>query len=118
MRLLLFLPFLLGTFNSYSQQVDFYLTPSISKEIVEKNGGYIKEFLQKETGVQINLVVPSGYDAVVEAFGKANPCFAIMGSLSYVDANKKYQAMVKLRTVRYGRAVYQGMIVVSANSNI
>ena len=118
MRFLVLLLFILATLKSYSQQVDFYLTPSISNEILEKNGGYIKAFLEKETGVSINLIIPPDYDTVVEAFGKPNPCFAIMSSLSYVHANKKHQAMVKLRTVRYGRAVYQGMIVVNANSKI
>ncbi|MEJ1242063.1 phosphate/phosphite/phosphonate ABC transporter substrate-binding protein [Chryseolinea sp. T2] len=118
MRFLFLLPFFLAVTNVLAQEVDFYLTPSISNQVLEKNGSYIKEFLGKETGVTINLIIPSSYDELVDGFGKPNPCFAIMSSLSYVHANKKHEAVVKLRTVRYGRSVYQGMIVVSANSNV
>ncbi len=118
MRVSFFLAVVFFALQGYAQQVDFYLTPSISNQILEKNGNYIKAFLEKETGVTINLIIPADYDDLVGAFGKANPCFAIMSSLSYVHANKKHQAMVKLRTVRYGRSVYQGMIVVNANSKI
>lgn len=115
--------FLLLTFISVAiagvaQQIDFYLTPSVSTDVIQKNGTYIKEFLEKETGMTINLLIPSNYDEMVDAFGKVNPCFAIMSSQSYVLANQKHQATVKLRTVRYGRSVYQGMIIVKANSNI
>lgn len=118
MRFSLWLAFLFLAFQSGAQQVDFYLTPSISSQVLEKNGTYIKEFLEKETGITINLTIPSSYDDMVDAFGKPNPCFAIMSSLSYVHANKKHEAIVKLRTVRYGRSVYQGMIVVSAASAV
>lgn len=118
MRLLLLLACVSVAVQGVAQQIDFYLTPSVSIDVIQKNGSYIKEFLEKETGMTINLVIPADYDEMVDAFGKPNPCFGIMSSQSYVLANQKYQATVKLRTVRYGRSVYQGMIVVKANSNI
>jgi phosphonate transport system substrate-binding protein len=116
MRFLPVLVLLLTATCALAQEVDFYLTPSISNQVLEKNGTYIKSFLEKETGVTINLIIPSSYDDMVDGFGKPTPCFAIMSGLSYVHANKKHEAVVKLRTVRYGRSVYQGMIVVSSAS--
>lgn len=118
MRFFSFLPLFFAISTSLAQQVDFYLTPSISSQVLQKNGVYIKQFLEKETGITINLTIPASYDEMVDAFGKPNPCFAIMSSLSYVHANKKHEAVVKLRTVRYGRSVYQGMIVVAAGSSV
>lgn len=118
MRFFLILALFFSIGTSLAQQVDFYLTPSISSQVLEKNGVYIKQFLEKETGVTINLSIPASYDEMVDAFGKPKPCFAIMSSLSYVHANKKHEAVVKLRTVRYGRSVYQGMIVVGAGSSV
>lgn len=118
MRFFLFQALLVLSTCTWAQDVDFYLTPSISAQVLEKNGKYIKDFLEKQTGVTVNLIIPPSYDDMVEAFGKTKPCFAIMSSLSYVHANRKHEAMVKLRTVRYGRSVYQGMIVVGANSGV
>lgn len=96
--------------------VDFYLTPSISKETIAKHGAFISSYLKKETGLEIMLYVPKDYDELVEQFGKDKPCFGMMSSQSYVVANKKYGAQVKLRAVRFGHSVYYGMIVVNSAS--
>jgi phosphonate transport system substrate-binding protein len=98
--------------------INFYLTPSISTTILNVNGKYIEEFLEKETGLNISLSIPENYDALVENFGAPEPCFAIMNSQSYVIANKKYGALVKLRTVRFGHSVYYGMLITNVTSGI
>ena len=101
-----------------SATVDFYLTPSVSESIIQKNGSVIRDFLQKETGINIRFTIPESYDAMVENFGSAVPCFALMSGQSYIKANEKYGAIVKLRAVRFGHSVYYGMIVTRATSGI
>ncbi len=106
------------SFAQQKESINFYLTPSVSIDILNKNGGYVKSFLEKETGLSINLVIPVSYDEMVEHFGSRSECFAIMNGQSYVLAHKKYGAEVKLRTVRFGHSTYYGMIITRASSNI
>ncbi len=101
-----------------SQTVNFYLTPSLSKEVLAKQGDAIKRFMEAETGLTIKLVLPGTYDELVNSFGDGKQNFAIMSSQSYVLANKKYGATVKLRTIRYGQSVYYGQIITKATSGI
>jgi phosphonate transport system substrate-binding protein len=101
-----------------TQIINFYLTPSLSAELLDKKGTFIKDFLEKETGLSIKMIIPGSYDALVDHFNSTTPCFAMMSSQSYVLANQKYGAMVKLRTVRFGHSVYYGMIITRAASGI
>jgi phosphonate transport system substrate-binding protein len=106
------------TSTAQQQSINFYLTPSLSAELLDKKGSFIKDFLEKETGLSISLMIPNSYDELVEQFNSKIPCFAMMSSQSYVLANQKYGAQVKLRTVRFGHSVYYGMIIVKSTSNI
>jgi phosphonate transport system substrate-binding protein len=101
-----------------TETINFYLTPSLSGELLDKKGAFIKDFLEKETGLSIKMIIPVSYDALVDHFNSPVPCFAMMSSQSYVLANEKYGAMVKLRTVRFGHSVYYGMIITRASAGI
>jgi phosphonate transport system substrate-binding protein len=101
-----------------AEAINFYLTPSISTDLLNKNGAFIKDYLEKETGLEIRMTIPSSYDEMVDYFGTSKSCFAIMSSQSYVLANKKHGAVVKLRTVRFGHSVYYGQILTRASSGI
>lgn len=101
-----------------TESIFFYLTPSISAESMNKSGTYIKQFLEKETGLTINLVIPATYDDLVGRFGRNESCFSIMSSQSYVLAHQKHGAQVKLRSIRYGQSVYYGQIICRAGSGI
>lgn len=100
------------------QSINFYLTPSLSSELLDRKGSFIKDFLEKETGLSISLMIPKSYDELVDQFNSKIPCFAMMSSQSYVLANQKYGAQVKLRTVRFGHSVYYGMIIAKSSSSI
>ncbi|MBL0742678.1 phosphate/phosphite/phosphonate ABC transporter substrate-binding protein [Chryseolinea lacunae] len=96
----------------------FYLTPSVSVESMDKSANFIKDFLEKETGLTIKLGVPPSYENLVDKFGNPEPCFSIMSSQSYVLAHQKHGALVKLRSLRYGASVYYGQIICRAGSGI
>lgn len=113
--------FLMLAFSLQAQQtepISFYLTPSVSAEILKSKGTFIKDFLEKETGLSIVMKIPASYDELVGHFGSPKACFGIMSSQSYVLANQKHGAEVKLRTVRFGHSVYFGMIITRASSGI
>jgi phosphonate transport system substrate-binding protein len=101
-----------------AETINFYLTPSLSADLLDKKGAFIKDFLERETGLSIKMIIPSSYDALVDHFSSPTPCFAMMSSQSYVLAHQKYGALVKLRTVRFGHSVYYGMIIARAGSGI
>jgi phosphonate transport system substrate-binding protein len=101
-----------------SKIVKFYLTPSNTQEVLNKSGEQMKELLEKETGLQIELETPRSHEDLVAKFGEGKPCFGFLNSHSYVVANKKYGASAKLRIVRYGTGLYYGMIVTRSTSGI
>ena len=121
LSVLLFLLLVCFNSNVFSQTpavVNFYLTPSLSIESLDKSGKYITDFLKNETGFEIKLIIPKSYDELVDNFRLPTPCFSIMSSQSYVLAHQKHGAMVKLRSVRYGQSVYYGQIIALASSGI
>ncbi len=121
LRVALFVSLCLVTpcvFAQKTNTVNFYLTPSLSIESLDKSGAFITGFLEKETGFNIELVIPKSYDELVDNFGLPSPCFSIMSSQSYVLAHERHGAMVKLRSVRYGQSVYFGQIICRAASGI
>jgi phosphonate transport system substrate-binding protein len=115
---LLFLLIAVSVQAQKNESIDFYLTPSVSVELLKSKGTFIKTFLEKETGLTIVMKIPSSYDELVDKFGAPNACFGIMSSQSYILANQKYGAEVKLRTVRFGHSIYYGMIIARASSDI
>lgn len=120
-RILLCLLLFCNVLSARAQQantVNFFLTPSISAELLNSKGGYVKDFLEKETGLSIQVRIPKSYDDLVNTFGLQPKCFGMMTGQSYVLANSKFGALVKLRTIRFGHATYQGMIITHASSGI
>lgn len=96
----------------------FYLTPSMSAELLSSKGSFITDFLEKEAGVSIQMKIPKNYDELVDNFKSQKTCFGMMNSQSYVIANSRHGAVVKLRTIRFGHSTYQGMIITHASSGI
>lgn len=118
---LVVLSVLLGSVPCYAQLAEtfsFYLTPSVSAELLNSKGSFIKDFIEKEAGVSIQMKIPKNYDEMVDNFKSQKTCFAMMNSQSYIMANTQHGAMVKLRTIRFGHSTYQGMIITHASSGI
>ena len=50
----------------------------------------LREYLAKATGQAVDLVIPTNYNATVEALGNGSLDFAYLGGLTYVIAHDKY----------------------------
>jgi phosphonate transport system substrate-binding protein len=98
--------------------IHFYLTPSVSEELVRSKGQRLVDFLGNETGLSFKLHVPKNYDQMIEDFGTGKADVAIMNSLSYVKANEDFGVSARLRAIRYGRSTYFGQIIVNADKGI
>lgn len=98
--------------------IHFYLTPSVSVELVHSKGQQLIDFLNKETGLEFQLHVPKNYDQMIEDFGDGKADVAIMNSLSYVKANEDFGVIARLRAIRYGRSTYFGQIIVNSDNGI
>jgi phosphonate transport system substrate-binding protein len=52
--------------------------------------GPLKDYLAKQMGREVNLVIPTNYNATVEALGNGSLDFAYLGALTYVKAQRQY----------------------------
>ena len=50
----------------------------------------LKDYLSKSLGESINLIIPTNYNATVEALGNNSLDFAYLGALTYVKAHAQY----------------------------
>ena len=50
----------------------------------------LKAYLAKAMGREVNLVIPTSYNATIEALGNGSLDFAYLGGLSYLKAHKQY----------------------------
>jgi phosphonate transport system substrate-binding protein len=50
----------------------------------------LKDYLAKQMGQEVNLVIPTNYNATVEALGNGSLDFAYLGALTYTKAHRQY----------------------------
>jgi phosphonate transport system substrate-binding protein len=50
----------------------------------------LREYLSKAIGEQVKLIIPTNYNATVEALGNGSLDFAYLGALTYVKAHAQY----------------------------
>ncbi|HXB22486.1 MAG TPA: phosphate/phosphite/phosphonate ABC transporter substrate-binding protein [Candidatus Solibacter sp.] len=53
----------------------------------------LKAYLAKAMGREVNLVIPTSYNATIEALGNGSLDFAYLGGLSYLKAHKQYDVI-------------------------
>ena len=53
----------------------------------------LKAYLAKAMGRDVNLVIPTSYNATIEALGNGSLDFAYLGGLSYLKAHKQYDVI-------------------------
>ncbi len=104
--------------GSKQNPIKMFFVPSMEAGKVVQSGEAIASFLQKETGYYFKVAVPTSYAAVIEALGTYQADIAWLPTYAYVLAKQKYDAQVKLMTVRNGLNKYRGQFVVRADSKI
>jgi phosphonate transport system substrate-binding protein len=109
-----------GKLGTEKNPLKWSFVPSGEMEQVATGAGAIADLIEAETGLIIETSVATEYAGVIEAMC-SDPVEAHMGSLAtfaYVLASKKGCAEAALVSVRYGSAVYNGQIIVRADSGI
>jgi phosphonate transport system substrate-binding protein len=52
--------------------------------------GPLRDYLAKTVGAKVDLIIPTNYNATVEALGNGSLDFAYLGALTYVKAHERY----------------------------
>lgn len=91
--------------------IKMYFVPSLEAGKVVSSGEAIAKALHEATGYHYKVAVPTSYAAVIEALGSYQCDIAWLPTYAYVLAHDKYNANVRLMTVRNGLKSYRGQFV-------
>ena len=76
----------------------------------------LKSYLAKRLGQEVNLVIPTNYNATVEALGNGSLDFAYLGGLTYVKAHRQYGVVPLVQ--RTSDLEFHSLFITGANSPI
>ena len=76
----------------------------------------LKNYLATQMGQPVNLVIPTNYNATVEALGNGSLDFAYLGALTYVKAHKQYGVIPLVQ--RASDVQFHSLFITGANSPI
>jgi phosphonate transport system substrate-binding protein len=76
----------------------------------------LKTYLAKQLGHEVNLVIPTNYNATVEALGNGSLDFAYLGGLTYVKARRQYGVVPLVQ--RTSDLAFHSLFITAANSSI
>lgn len=93
----------------------FYIVPAQDIVALKEQGEKLKEYLKKETGMEVEIELPINYIALVEAFGSKRADAAIINTFGYILANEKYGVQARLKLMNRGRDEYYGQIIARAD---
>ena len=96
------------------------LIPNENPEEVEAQYQPLEDYLRKELGGEVELSVPTTYNAVVEAMVSGELDLAYFGGLTYVQARQRADVHPLFTEVnpRTGTTKYHSVIIVPADSDI
>jgi len=66
------------------------ITDAGATQISVQDKAPLKAYLEKKLGRPVNLIIPTSYNATVEALGNGSVDFAYLGGLTYVKAHARY----------------------------
>ena len=104
--------------GSKQNPIKMYFVPSLEAGKVVSSGEAIANYLEKETRLHFKVAVPTSYAAVIEALGTYQADVAWLPTYAYILAKQKYDAQVRLMTVRNGLTKYRGQFVARSDSKI
>jgi phosphonate transport system substrate-binding protein len=76
----------------------------------------LKSYLTGQMGQQVNLVIPTNYNATVEALGNGSLDFAYLGGLTYLKARKQYGVVPLVQ--RTSDLEFHSLFITGPNSGI
>ncbi|CAN5719828.1 putative selenate ABC transporter substrate-binding protein [soil metagenome] len=96
------------------------LIPNENPEEVEAQYQPLEDYLKKDLGREVELSVPTTYNAVVEAMVSGELDLAYFGGLTYVQARQRADVHPLFTEVnpRTGTTKYRSVIIVPADSDI
>jgi phosphonate transport system substrate-binding protein len=103
--------FAIETIGTKEHPINLAMVPGLDNVILKENGTIIQKFLEKETGLVFNLVVPNSFIAVVESMGTKRIDIALMNTFGYTLAHEKYNAHAALIGTFKGKSEYFGQII-------
>jgi phosphonate transport system substrate-binding protein len=96
------------------------VVPNQNPESVEANYKPFGDYLSKQLGREVELTVPTSYNAVVEAMVNDKLDLAYFGGLSYVQARNRADVVPLVTEInpRTGDTTYHSVIIVPSDSDI
>jgi len=104
--------------GSQKNPIKFFFLPSVDAQKLADKGHLVEKYLNANTPYVYKIGVPASYVAVIESFGTKRADIATLNPFGYLLANQRYGAHAVITPVRFGSELYQGQIVVRADSGI
>jgi phosphonate transport system substrate-binding protein len=76
----------------------------------------LKAYLEQKLGRTVNLIIPTNYNATVEALGNGSLDFAYLGGLTYIKAHARYNVVPLVQ--RSSDLQFRAYFITSTNSSI
>jgi phosphonate transport system substrate-binding protein len=76
----------------------------------------LKDYLSRQMGTEVNLVIPTNYNATVEALGNGSLDFAYLGGLTYLKARRQYGVVPLVQ--RTSDLEFHSLFITGTNSGI
>jgi len=76
----------------------------------------LRNYLSKSLGQNVNLIIPTNYNATVEGLGNGSLDFAYLGGLTYVKAHRQYGVVPLVQ--RTSDLEFHSLFITGANSSI
>jgi phosphonate transport system substrate-binding protein len=76
----------------------------------------LKTYLEQKLGRPVNLIIPTSYNATVEALGNGSLDFAYLGGLTYIKAHARYSVVPLVQ--RSSDLQFRSYFITAANSSI
>jgi phosphonate transport system substrate-binding protein len=88
-----------------------------ASELIKRNQP-LKEYLQRELGKEIQLIVTTDYSSMIEAMRFGRIDLAYFGPLSYVLARSKADIEPLAAMVSDGKPTYRSVVIANVNANV
>src|SRR5580704_15748865 len=76
----------------------------------------LRDYLSKAVGTRVELIIPTNYNATVEALGNGSLDFAYLGALTYVKAHERYGVLPLVQ--RAEDKLFHSLFITPAGSSI